>query len=46
MCKHPHDTRETMDLTDVEELKGLHLKAKTCIYQHEDLVKGKECSVN
>lgn len=41
MCKHTHDSRKTMDLTDVEELKGLHLKAKTSIYQHQDLLKRK-----
>lgn len=41
MCEHAHDSREPMHLTDVEELKGLHLKAKTSIYQHQNLVKRK-----
>lgn len=41
MCEHPHDPRETVDLTDVEELKRLHFKTKTSIYQHQNLVKRK-----
>lgn len=42
VCENSHDSRETMDLTDVEEFKSLHLKAKTSVDQHQDLVKAKE----
>lgn len=37
MSQHTHDTRETVDLTDIEELKCLHLKAKAGINQHQNL---------
>lgn len=31
VSEHTHDTREAMDLADVQELKRLHFKAKTGI---------------
>ncbi len=41
MCEDAHDSREAMNLANVQELKGLHFKAKTGIYQHQNLIKSK-----
>lgn len=37
VSQYTHDTREAVYLTDVEKLKGLHLKAKAGINQHQNL---------
>ena len=37
MCQHTHNLGEAVNLTDVEELKCFHLKAKACIDQQQDL---------
>ena len=37
VSQHAHDTREAVDLTDVEELKSLHLEAEAGVNQHQNL---------
>ena len=37
--EHPHYSWEAMYLTNVEELKSLHFKAKACVNQHQYLQK-------
>ena len=44
MCQHTHDLGEAVNLADVEELKRLHLKAKACVDQQQDL-KHKQTSI-
>lgn len=39
MRQHAHDAGEAVHLADVEELEGLHLKAKAGINEHQHLEK-------
>lgn len=43
--EHAHDAREAVHLADVEELKGLHLKAEAGINEHQHLVDHRDVSL-
>ncbi len=38
MCKDSHDLGEAVHLTDIQELKDLHLKAKASVHQDQHQV--------